>query len=457
MTIERPLNEPAGRVGSESVQPNANDAKVNAFGYRQELKRTLRFFSLFAIAFSIVSISTGIFLNYGFAINQFGGASIWTWPIAAAGQIVMALLIAELSTKIPLAGYAYQWGARLVGSSYGWYTGFFGLLYMSITGGAIILLGATPLLFQVLGIAPPDGVLLGVAIAILLFTVVINIIGVQIAARVNDTVVIAEIIGTVLLALTVIVAFGLYSGDSGGSAGNLWNASGTEGGGIGHFVLAGLLGIYTMVGFELSADLTEEAVDSQKAVPRGVLAGVIGSAVLGMLALICFTVAIPNLAEVQASDAPIVTIADFYLPTAVVKISIAVVAFSMIALVIANQAAQARLMYSMGRDNMLPFSRHFRAVNPRTQTPLRALIIGGVVSVCFMVYGFLQTDSFTTLVGATSIAPYLVYLLIVGSYVRRRSTLASAEGGFDLGRWGVPLMIAGLVWIVTALLILTLP
>jgi amino acid transporter len=152
-----------------------------------------------------------------------------------------------------------------------------------------------------------------------------------------------------------------------------------------------------------------------------------------------------------------VTIADFYLPTAVVKIFIAVVAFSMIALVIANQAAQARLMYSMGRDNMLPFSRHFRAVNPRTQTPLRALIIGGVVSVCFMVYGFLQTDSFTTLVGATSIAPYLVYLLIVGSYMRRRSTLASAEGGFNLGRWGVPLMIAGLVWIVTALLILTLP
>jgi amino acid transporter len=106
----------------------------------------------------------------------------------------MALLIAELSTKIPLAGYAYQWGARLVGSTYGWYTGFFGLLYMSITGGAIILLGATPLLFEALGISPPDGVLLGVAIAILLFTVLINIVGVQLAARVNNTAVIAEII-----------------------------------------------------------------------------------------------------------------------------------------------------------------------------------------------------------------------------------------------------------------------
>jgi amino acid transporter len=454
MTIDRPTDN------STAAPPNLDnphDATLASFGYKQELKRTLRFFSLFAISFSIVSISTGIFLNYGFAINQFGGASIWTWPIAAAGQIVMALLIAELSTKIPLAGYAYQWGARLVGSTYGWYTGFFGLLYMSITGGAIILLGATPLLFEAMAISPPDGVLLGVAIAILLFTVLINIVSVQLAASVNNTAVIAEIIGTVLLAVTVVVAFGLYAGDDGGSVANLTNSTGTAGSGIGHFVLAGLLGIYTMVGFELSADLTEEAVDSQKAVPRGVLMGVIGSAVLGMLALICFTVAMPDLGAAQTSDAPIVTIADFYLPSALVKVFIVVVAFSMIALVIANQAAQARLMYSMGRDNMLPFSRHFRMVNARTKTPMRALIVGGAVSVLFMVYGFLQTDSFTTLVGATSIAPYLVYLLIVGSYMRRRSTLAAAPGAFNLGRWGVPLMIVGLVWIITALLILTIP
>ena len=180
---------------------------VNLFGYKQELNRTLRFFSLFAIAFSIVSISTGVFLNYGFAVNQFGGASIWTWPIAAAGQIVMALLIAELSTKIPLAGYAYQWGARLVGSGYGWYTGFFGLLYMSITGGAIILLGATPLLLGVVGLDTPAarGLVLAVAIILVAATVVVNIVSVQLAARVNNTAVVAEILGLVLLAVVVLI------------------------------------------------------------------------------------------------------------------------------------------------------------------------------------------------------------------------------------------------------------
>ena len=35
----------------------------------------------------------------------------------------------------------------------------------------------------------------------------------QLAARVNNTAVIAEIIGTVLLAVTVVVAFGIYAGE----------------------------------------------------------------------------------------------------------------------------------------------------------------------------------------------------------------------------------------------------
>jgi len=32
-----------------------------------------------AIAFSIISITTGIFLNYGFGLAYWGPAAIWTW------------------------------------------------------------------------------------------------------------------------------------------------------------------------------------------------------------------------------------------------------------------------------------------------------------------------------------------------------------------------------------------
>src|ERR1700747_2506956 len=104
------------------VQPNADspESLVERAGYRPELRRSLRFFSMFAIAFSIISITTGIFLNYGFGLAYWGPASIWTWPIVGVGNMAIALVVAELGTRIPLAGYAYQWSARLVNPSYGW-------------------------------------------------------------------------------------------------------------------------------------------------------------------------------------------------------------------------------------------------------------------------------------------------------------------------------------------------
>jgi len=435
-----------------------DDDIVSGYGYEHNLKRSLKFFSLFAVAFSIVSISTGVFLNFGWGLNAFGPAMIWTWPIAAVGQIIMALLIAELSTKIPLAGYAYQWGSRLVNSSYGWFTGFFALLYMTITGGAIILTGCTPLLLNSFGIETTPNLVLSVAVILLVTTVVINLISVQLAARVNNVAVFAEIAGTVLFAVVILFAWGFRGDKSGQSFSFLTNSEGTlSGPGWYKFAIAGLIGIYTMVGFELSADLSEEAIDSQKAVPRGIILGLSTAAVLGMVSLIAFTIAIPDLKAVQSAPLPLVTIAENWLPSYSVHILTFLVAFSMFALVVMNQAAQARLLYSMGRDNMLPISKVFAGVNARTKTPLSALLIGGVASVALMLYGSQQANVFATLIGSTAIAPYLVYLLITISYINKRSSLQSVKGGFNLGKWGKPLMVVGLIWIITVLLILTLP
>jgi amino acid transporter len=449
------------RVTETSAEPVAdNDSVVNAFGYTQELNRALKFFSLFAVSFSVVSISTGVFLNYGFALNSFGPASIWTWPIAAVGQIVMALIMAELATKIPLAGYAYQWGARLVGSAYGWFVAAFALVYMMVTVGAISLLGIGPLLLESVGISKPDQrVVLAVAAFLMLSAIVINVISVKLASRVNNLAVFAEIAGTMFLAVLLLIVWAVNTDDpQRSSVSILTDTTRTQGGSAFYcFALAGLIGIYTLVGFELSADLSEEAVDAQKAVPRGVIAGVAVSAVLGMVALISFTLAIPDLNAVQESSLPLVTIAEHWLPTPLVRLLIFLVAFSMYALVVVTIAGAGRLVFSLGRDNMLPKSKHLAAVDPRTKTPVKALITCGSIMMAMMLWGYFQTDAFATLIGATSLAPYLVYLLVVLAYIIRRRTLAQVEGGFNLGRFGVPLMCVGLVWIVSAVLVLSLP
>ncbi len=436
-----PSTTGAGVVAT-GIPADSEEAILARVGYKPELRRSLRFFSMFAIAFSIISITTGIFLNYGFGLSYWGPASIWTWPIVGVGNLMIALVVAELGTRIPLAGYAYQWSARLVNPTYGWFVGFAGLLYMTVGGGAIMLTVAAPLLISEFTAATPNPhLVLTVAILLMLLPVVINIISIQVAARVNNVAVFTEIIGTVVFGVLLFVLWGVKSKPSPYGAGILTNTTSVyHNPTIYAFALAGLIGAFTLVGFELAADMSEDAVSPRRSVPRGVIWAVAGSAVLGMIALIGFTVAIPNLKAVETSTVPLLVIAGYWLPSWLVKVFIAFVVFSMFAILVVGAGAQARLAYSMSRDNMLPFSGTLRKVNPRTQTPIIALLVFAVIDVGVMIYGYNQPSAFLTLVGATAIIPYIIYFLITVGYASRRRTLDSIPGAFSLGRWAWPVI-----------------
>src|SRR5215467_10331736 len=407
---------PAGVAVATGDGEEAILAKV---GYKPELRRSLRFFSMFAIAFSIISITTGIFLNYGWGLRYWGPASIWTWP----------------------------------------FVGFAGLLYMSVGGGAIMLEVASPLLLSEFGINTPNPRLVfAVAIMLMLLPVIINIISIQVAARVNNVAVFTEIIGTVVFGVLLFVLWGVKSKPSPYGASILTNTTSVlHNPTIYAFALAGLLGAFTLVGFELAADLSEDAVNPVRSVPRGVIWAVAGSAVLGMIALIGFTVAIPDLKAVETSALPLLVIAGYWLPGWLVKVFIAFVIFSMFAILVVGAGAQARLAYSMARDNMLPFSGMLRKVNARSQTPIIALLVFGVIDLAVMWYGYLQTSAFLTLVGATAIIPYIIYFLITVAYAVKRRTTDSIPGAFTLGRWAWPVIIFVLLYSALIIFVLSVP
>jgi amino acid transporter len=449
--------EPPGTVAAAAR--GAAEEIVARAGYQPELRRSLRFFSMFAIAFSIISITTGIFLNYAFGLSYWGPASIWTWPIVGVGNLMIALVVAELGTRIPLAGYAYQWSSRLVNSTYGWFVGFAGLLYMSVGGGAIMLGVASPLLLSEFNVNNPSARLVfGVAILLMLLPVVINIISIQVAARVNNVAVFTEIIGTVVFGVLLFVLWAVKAKPTPYGASILTSTTSVlHNPTIYAFALAGLLGAFTLVGFELAADMSEDAVNPVRSVPRGVIWAVAGSAVLGMIALIGFTVAIPDLKTVESSSLPLLVIAGYWLPSWLVKVFIAFVIFSMFAILVVGAGAQARLAYSLARDNMLPFSGQLRKVNMRTQTPIVALLVFAVVDLAVTWYGYLQSSAFATLVGATAIIPYIIYFLITAGYAVKRRTLDSIPGAFSLGRWAWPVIIFVLLYSALIIFVLSVP
>ena len=428
-------------------------------GYRPELRRSLRSFSIFAIAFSVISITTGIFLNYGFALNWFGPAAIWTWPVVAIGNMLIALIVAELGTRIPLAGYAYQWSSRLVNSTYGWFVGFAGLLYMAGGGGAVMLVAAAPLTLSEFGINSVTHPHLNLAVSIIFMVVaaVANIISVQFSARVNNVAVFTEILGTVVFSILLIVLWGLQTKHTPYGFSILTNTTRlTHSPFVYSFALAGMLGIFTLIGFELAADMSEDAVDPRHSVPRGMIYGLAISALLGFVALVGFTLAIPNLHQVEKAPLPLLVIAQFWMTPWLVKVFVAFVVFSMFAIAVVGTGAQSRLMFSMARDNMLPASKTLRKVDTRTQTPIIAIVVLGVIDIAILVYGYTQPNSFGTLVGATATIPYIIYFAIAVAYAVRRNQIEAFPGAFSLGRWAKPVIGVVIVWTMLIIGVLTL-
>ena len=295
------------------------------------------------------------------------------------------------------------------------------------------------------------------AVLALVIAYLINVVRVQLAARVNNVAVFTEIIGTVVLSVVVFLAWVRGGTPDGHGAGLLFTVSSDQP--LASAIVGGaLIGVFTLVGFEAAADLAEEAVDARRAVPRMMILSLVVSGVLGMVALVGFTVAIPDLATVSASPVPLAAIAEYWLGPALTKVFLAVVVFSMFALIVVAAAANSRLIFAMARDGMLPYSGWLRQVHARTNTPVPALIGSLVVCLVLLAYGTLDGDAFAVLVGATALVPYLVYLLtLVGYLARRRAIVEAGDGGFTLGAAAMPVAGLALLWLLAVVASLTLP
>src|SRR6266851_4726636 len=432
-----------------SESPALSDESINqSFGYKQELRRALRLFSLYAVAFSIISITTGLFANYGFGLAHLGAAMIWLWPVAAVGQMLVALVVAELGTRIPLAGYSYQWGARLVNTTYGWFTGFVGLAYLAVGAAGINFVVVAPVIATILNLdAANPTVNLVITVVIFLAVLTINIISIALASRINNVAVFTEIVGMVGFGL---VLFVLWATKPNHSITFLGDTGGAHGGDI-------------IVGFELAADLGEEAVAARVTVPRAVIWSVASSAILGMVALIGFTIAIPDLAKITASPVPLVDIVAYWMGDVAKDVFVVIVVFSIFALDVVGLAATGRLIFSFARDNIIPFSSALKKVNPQTQTPIRALATASGLGLLFVAWGYISAvtgkgnSQFLLLITATATLPFIVYFLTVLAYVTRRHRMDKLPEAFDLGVWAKPVMYAALAWTVIALGALMIP
>jgi amino acid transporter len=425
-----------------STGHDQDSADLAKFGYRQELKRSLGTFSSFAVAFSYISPSTGIFTLFALGLVTIGGVFIWTWPIVALGQFIIALNFAEVSSHFPLAGSVFQWSKYMANRAYSWFTGWIYVFAGIITVTAVVATLPLALIPALNGLgwhslnAASLHTQLVVALITLAVITVLNIYGVKLVAIINNTGVLFEILGMFVFAL-ILMAFHDHQG-----AHVFSNSDGLHVG-PNTFLIAMFMSLFVIYGFDTASTLAEETRDPRRAAPKAVLFSVVGAFIIGGVFLAGTLMAIPNLgAAIKAGWGPAQIIeANFSHPFA--TIYLLVVSAAIFVCCLSILAATIRLTFGMARDNQLPFSKPLARVSPTLHTPIWTCIVIAVISAI----PFIQYSGAGIIAIAATAMIYLSYFL--GNLAIMRARLRGwpkTKAPFKLGRWGLVVSVLGLLY-----------
>jgi amino acid transporter len=449
-----------GEEGRKQQQVTQDIKDLHALGYRQSLRRTIGSFTSFALGFAMVSITCAIFTMFSSPFNLVGGVAIWLfWPVLI-GVLTITLVYGHLAARFPLTGYAYQWSARLVNGHFGWFTGWMAMLaFTSGTASMAVAVG------QIFGPyvwhnpSLPEKQILG--LTMIIFVTILNAIGVRVATWVNNLGAGTELVGTVGLALVMAIGLFFFHHKEGG---HILFQVGPVGGGPVTFtaiMLAVLLPVYMLVGWEGPADLAEETRDPRRTAPTAMMRSVIISLVAAFFVFAVFSMAIPHgvANDLGQSESPIIYLYRYHFGAFTADLMVVIVFIAFASAMIANVAVCSRLIYSLSRDKMLPGSQILARVNPRTRTPLYVIALVALVSVIF---NYASAGIVMRIVSICVVSYYAVYVLTMAGAIWAKlhgdiPKVPEGSGYRDLGKWFTPVAVVAIVFALFIIAYLSLP
>jgi len=438
------------KINTIDTTENDRDG-LQQFGYQQQLNRTMGGFSSFAISFSLISVLTGIFANFNVGFQQVGGTIVWSWLLVSAGQLLVALVMADLSVRFPISGYGYQWTARLMNPHYGFFTGWF-LLIQFVTGVPAISQAMAITFTGMMGFETIGWGIPLLTIGIISSVAVIHIYGIKIVSLVNNIGVYAELMGVAILIIGLLVVWFISGIISTENLFNTGDAIAAKAGGFSSFALSLLLGAWCLTGFEAAADLAEETQSPRKHVPRAVITSLVTAALAGFLIIALLMLSAGNITAAQQSNNPLLYLLQKSIGTRATAFISIIVLMSIYACCVASMATGTRLLFSMSRDNMLPFSKYLCRVNEKRKVPQYATVVIWFFS-CLVIIGFRKIEIITS-VG--TVAAYLGYAGIMLATIITKKNFSSADG-FSLRAWRKPIQIVAMFWTLLVVAALCIP
>ncbi|MGA9860177.1 MAG: APC family permease [Solirubrobacteraceae bacterium] len=424
---------------AEPQPRQAQDPKLDAEG----LDRGVSFLGLLWASEGSI-IGSGWLFGALTAASIAGPSAIIAWVVASLIIILLALVHAELGGLFPVTGGTsrfphYAFGS-LAGGTFGWFS------YLQAASVAPIeVLAAIQYMsvfswargwYQSNNTLSGTGIL--VAIGLMVFFVIINLIGIRWLARVNNSLTSWKVM-VPILTIIVMLVFKFHSSNFTAAGGFFIHGAAFK-----SILIAIPTGgiVFSLLGFEQAVQLGGESRNPSKDLPRAVIMSILIGATIYVLVQVAFIGALdPRLlthagtwaALVPATTAthvsPALTAlnaAPFYTVAKVAGLAWLAVILRIDAFVsptgtgLIYLTSSSRIGFGLSKNGYIPSA--FEKTNERTKVPVIGIIITALIGLLFL----LPFPSWSKLVGVVTSASVLMYAgapLALGALRRQKPDL----------------------------------
>lgn len=403
------------------------------------LKRTLKTSDLiiYGLVFMIPLAPAAM---YGTFLAPAGGMVALCYLIGMIAMVFTGLSYRIMSQKYPMAGSVYVYVQKGVSPALGFLTGWSILLDYFLLPATAVIIGssfANALL--------PSIPIWAWAILFVVFSTVINIVGVDIMAKCSwilfglQVIVILAFVGCIIrLWINGSVQFNMIS---------FYNPGKFDMNGI--LQATGIV-ILSYLGFDAISTLAEEAIKPEKSVGKAIISSILIIGVIFIVITFFAGIAYPNYQDLDVNTAFIQIVEYVGGQWLTVLTTITLVLSFGVATTQASQAAVARVLFAMGRDGVLPKQLSF--VSEKYQTPTVATIFVGIVITPISLFCTLEAISTLVSFGALVGFIFLNAAVIWKFYINDKEGRKKQKGRFVLQYLVSPVIgLAVTIWIFTNL------
>lgn len=401
------------------AQSTGRAESIEAYGYRQQLHRSLSFGDLlvYGLVFMVPIAPFGIF---GSVFQSSGGMVVLAYAVGMVAMMFTALSYAQMSRAFPMAGSVYSYAGRGIAAPVGFLSGWMILLDYVLVPSLLYLIAGVAMH----SLVPAVPVWLWL-IGFVALNTLVNYLGIEMTAKVNKVMLLAELVVLVIFLVIGIVALAQGKGH-GFSFSPLYN-SGT----FSWSLVFGAVSVAALsfLGFDGISMLAEENKESARAIGRAMVAALLLAGTLFVVQTWVASLLVPHPVRLIGHGDPGGTAFYDAARTAAGGWLAGLTALATaIAWGFANslvaQAATSRLLYAMARDRQLP--SFLAKVHRKHGVPVNATLLVAGVSLALGLVMAARSDGITllsTLVNFGAMTGFLVlHVSVVTHYLIRHKS-----------------------------------